>query len=61
MAERKKWRRCEEDTEKTASVDNDKDGARFIKFTPCGVTSYHREDIRHRYCAYCNVYVVEPT
>lgn len=32
------------------------DGSR-ITFHPCGVTSHHPEDVRHRYCARCRRFI----
>ena len=30
--------------------------AHAIKCHTCGLTSYHPEDVRHRYCGKCNVF-----
>lgn len=29
----------------------------YIQFHPCGMRSYHPEDIRHRYCARCGRFI----
>lgn len=30
---------------------------RAIQFSPCGVVSYHVEDVRYRYCALCHAFI----
>jgi hypothetical protein len=31
----------------------------FITFGPCGVTSYSKDDIRHRYCVRCHCFITD--
>ncbi len=31
--------------------------ARAIRFLPCGVVSYHLEDVRNHYCARCHRFI----
>jgi len=28
-----------------------------IRFEPCGVQSFHPEDVRNRYCAFCHCFI----
>ena len=32
-----------------------------IRFSPCGITSYHPMDVKYRFCALCKAYVETPT
>jgi hypothetical protein len=54
---RARWQRCGDPSRSWYEIVVDADGAAAIRFHPCGVTSYHREDIRQRYCALCHSFV----
>ena len=30
-----------------------------IRFQPCGVTSYHPQDVMHKFCARCHCFIEE--
>lgn len=49
-----RWKRCGFAVDRKYEIVDDGKG---IKFTPCGVVSYHPEDVKHRFCAYCDRFV----
>ena len=49
-----RWVKCAVDQPRTFEILED---GKAIRFQPCGVTSYHPEDVSHRYCAYCHRFI----
>jgi len=53
-----KWKKCSKsDLDRTFERKKDEKGFDCIQFKPCGVTSYHSEDIKHAFCAYCDEFM----
>jgi hypothetical protein len=50
------WKRCTADQVSSYQI---VDGGKAITFHPCGVTSPHPEDVKHRFCAYCDRFIEE--